>query len=291
MNSDQNPEHFDQNPEHSDQTPDERAHVLILGGTTEARALAAALAARPGLRVTTSLAGRVTAPASLAGEVRVGGFGGTDGLTAWLRDQRVAALVDATHPFAAVMSAHAAAAAAASGVPLVALRRPGWSAGPGDVWHDVPSLAEAAALLPASGRRVFLTTGRLGLAAFATDTCADLHFVVRSVEEPEPPLPARTEVLLSRGPFTVEGERELLRTHRIDVVVTKDSGGAATAAKLVAARELGIPVVVVRRPPVPDGVASVPDVAGAVEWLAAVVPEEGALPAPGVSGGAADTCP
>ncbi|SDJ48218.1 cobalt-precorrin-6A reductase [Streptomyces indicus] len=245
------------------------AHVLILGGTTEARALATALAARPGLRVTTSLAGRVSAPARLEGEVRVGGFGGADGLGAWLRDARVDALVDATHPFAAAMSTHAAQAAARTGVPMVALRRPGWSAGPGDVWHDARSLPEAAELLPALGHRVFLTTGRLGLGAFAHLT--DQHFLVRSVEPPDPPLPPHTEVLLARGPFTPDGERELLRTHRIDVLVTKDSGGAATAAKLGAARELGIPVVVVRRPAAPPGVPSVADVAGVLAWLDGVV--------------------
>ncbi len=251
-----------------------RRHVLILGGTTEARALATALAAWPDLRVTTSLAGRVTTPARLAGEVRVGGFGGAAGLGAWLREERVDAVVDATHPFASVMSEHAAQAAAGSGVPLVALRRPGWSAGPGDVWHDVGSLPEAGGLLPQLGQRVFLTTGRLGLAAFAG---LDLYFLVRSVDPPEPPMPRRTEVLLARGPFTVTGETELLRTHRIDVLVTKDSGGEATAAKLVAARELGIPVVVVRRPPAPAGVTCVPDVEGALTWLRSV--------------GAADTCP
>ncbi|WP_415953433.1 cobalt-precorrin-6A reductase [Streptomyces sp. KLOTTS4A1] len=240
-------------------------HVLILGGTTEARALAAALAARPELRVTTSLAGRVTAPARLDGAVRTGGFGGADGLGAWLRAERVDALVDATHPFAAAMSEHAAQAAARCRVPLVALRRPGWSAGPEDVWHDVPSLSEAASLLPQLGRRAFLTTGRLGLAAFAhLDT---VSFLVRSVEAPEPPLPPHTDVLLDRGPFTLAGEAELLRRHRIEVVVTKDSGGEATAAKLVAARKAGLPVVVVRRPPPPAGVRAVPDVEGVLAWL------------------------
>ncbi|WP_199546033.1 cobalt-precorrin-6A reductase [Streptomyces sp. N35] len=239
-------------------------HVLILGGTTEARALAAALADRPACRVTTSLAGRVTSPARIDGELRTGGFGGAEGLAAWLREERVDALIDATHPFAAVISAHAAEAAGHCAVPVLALRRPGWSAGRGDVWHDVRSLPEAAELLPELGRRVFLTTGRQGLAAFAGLAG---HFLVRSVEPPDPPMPAHTEVLLARGPFTVADELELLRTHRIDVLVPKGGGGAATAARLVAARELSAPVVVVRRPPVPAGVPSAPDVAGVLAWL------------------------
>ncbi|MGV9455602.1 cobalt-precorrin-6A reductase [Streptomyces sp. NPDC003635] len=240
-------------------------HVLILGGTTEARELAAALTARPGLRVTTSLAGRVSRPGTVTGEVRIGGFGGAEGLAKWLREERVDVLVDATHPFAAAITANAARAAAATGVPAVVLRRPGWRPGPEDRWHPVPSLDAAADLLPSLGRRVFLTTGRLGLAAFARLT--DLHFVVRSVEPPEPPLPPRTEVLLARGPFTVADERALLQAHCVDVLVTKDSGGAATAAKLTAARELALPVVVVRRPELPAGVVAVPDVAAVLARL------------------------
>ncbi|MFE1751627.1 cobalt-precorrin-6A reductase [Streptomyces anandii] len=240
-------------------------HVLVLGGTTEARELAALLAARPGLRVTTSLAGRVSRPGPQAGEVRTGGFGGADGLAAWLREHRVDAVVDATHPFAEAITRNAAGAAAATGVPLVVLRRPGWRPGPADRWHPAGSPAEAARLLPGLGRRVFLTTGRLGLAAFAPLT--GLHFLVRSVEPPEPPMPADTRVLLARGPFTVAGETELLRAHRIDVLVTKDSGGEATAAKLTAARKLGLPVVVVGRPPLPYGVTAVPDVPAALARL------------------------
>ncbi|MEU9211120.1 cobalt-precorrin-6A reductase [Streptomyces sp. NPDC048415] len=240
-------------------------HVLVLGGTTEARELAAELAARPGVRVTTSLAGRVSRPAALEGDVRIGGFGGAEGLARWLREHGVDAVVDATHPFAAGITANAARAAAQTGVPAVVLRRPGWRPGPGDRWHSAASLIEAAALLPELGGRVFLTTGRLGLAAFAD--LAHLHFLVRSVEAPEPPLPPVTEVLLARGPFTVTGEKALLREHRIDVLVTKDSGGEATAAKLTAARDLDLPVVVVRRPPLPPGVIAVADVASALARL------------------------
>ncbi|WP_129305515.1 cobalt-precorrin-6A reductase [Streptomyces sp. L2] len=240
-------------------------HVLVLGGTTEARRLAAALTALPGVRVTTSLAGRVARPGAVPGDVRVGGFGGAAGLAAWLREHAVDALVDATHPFAEAITANAARAAAGTGVPAVALRRPGWRPGPGDAWHTVPSLDAAAEALPRLGRRVFLTTGRLGLAAFAGLT--DLHFVVRSVDPPGPPLPPDTEVVLARGPFTLADERALLRAHRVDVLVTKDSGGEATAAKLTAARELGLPVVVVRRPPLPSGLTALPDVAAVLDRL------------------------
>ncbi|WP_432090630.1 cobalt-precorrin-6A reductase [Streptomyces sp. NRRL F-5630] len=244
-------------------------HVLILGGTTEARHLAEALTGTP-WRVTTSLAGRVAAPRALPGAVRVGGFGGAEGLAAWLRAHRVTALVDATHPFAATMSFHAAEAAAATGVPLLALRRPGWTRLPGDDWHDAASLDEAASLLPGLGSRVFLTTGRTGLAAFTGHP--GLWFLVRAVDPPEPPLPARSEVLLDRGPFTLEGERALLARHRVDVLVTKDSGGTATAPKLTAAREAALPVIVVRRPPVPDGVPQAATPAAALAWLRALAP-------------------
>ncbi|MFI6844090.1 cobalt-precorrin-6A reductase [Kitasatospora sp. NPDC050467] len=241
-------------------------HVLVLGGTTEARALAGALAGRPGLRVTSSLAGRVAEPRLPAGDVRIGGFGGPDGLAAWLRDEAVDAFVDATHPFAAAMSQNAALAAAATGVPLLALRRPGWAPVDGDHWHRVGSLDEAAALLPALGRRIFLTTGRQGIGTFAH--LDGLHFLARSVDPPELPVPAALDVLLDRGPFTLDGERALLRDHRIDVLVTKDSGGAATAPKLTAARELGLPVVVVERPPLPAGVPAADSVPAVLDWLA-----------------------
>jgi precorrin-6A/cobalt-precorrin-6A reductase len=247
-----------------------RRHILLLGGTDQARQLAGELADDPSLTVTSSLAGRVTEPLLPPGRVRIGGFGGVEGLARWLREHRVAAVVDATHPFAAAISANAAGAAAATGVPLLALRRPGWTAGPGDRWHPAPSLEAAAGLLsapeltpgPAAGRRVFLTTGRGGLVAFAG---LPQHFLVRSIDPPEPPLPARVEVLLDRGPFTLEGERTLLREHRIDVLVTKDSGG--TAPKLAAAREARIPVVVVSRPGPPPGVPTAVDTAAARAWL------------------------
>jgi len=241
--------------------------VLILGGTGEARRLAAALDGVQGLEVVSSLAGRVRAPLLPVGEARVGGFGGPDGLAAWLRAERVAAVVDATHPFAANIAGSALSTCDRTGVPVLVLRRPGWQPGPGDDWHPVPTLAAAAEALEGRGERVFLTTGRGGLAAFAA---LDRHwFLIRTVDPPEPPLPARAEVLLDRGPFTVEGEREVFRAHRIQVLVTKDSGGPMTAAKLVVARELGLPVVIQARPPAPD-VETVATVTEAVGWLLAI---------------------
>lgn len=238
--------------------------MLVLGGTTEGRAVAAALDGRPGLRAVSSLAGRVGSPSLPAGEVRVGGFGGADGLSRWLRHERVDAVVDATHPFASAMTANAATACADAGVELVVLRRPGWAAGPGDRWHRVGSAAEAAALAPTLGRRVFLTTGRGDLAAFAP---VDAEFLIRSVDPPDPPLPARHEVLLARGPFTVDGELGVLRGFGVQVLVSKDSGGDATAAKLSAARTLGVPVVLIDRPPLPAGVLAVESVEEALAHL------------------------
>ncbi|MEU0129799.1 MULTISPECIES: cobalt-precorrin-6A reductase [unclassified Streptomyces] len=243
-------------------------HVLVLGGTTEARRIAESLVAMDRVRVTSSLAGRVARPSLPPGEVRVGGFGGAGGMADWLREHRVAAVIDATHPFAGTISFNAAAAAAAVHVPLLAVRRPGWVPVAGDRWHLTDSLAGAAQLLPGLGRRVFLTTGRMGLAAFAE--LDSLWFLMRSVDAPETPCPPRTELLLDRGPFSLEGERELIRRHRIDVLVTKDSGGDATAPKLTAAREAGIPVVVVRRPPVPGDVPVAGTPEEAVTWLRAV---------------------
>lgn len=234
--------------------------VLVLGGTAEARSLAGAL---PGQTVISSLAGRTTEPKLPAGEVRIGGFGGVAGLADYLRTQRIDALVDATHPFAARISANAAAAAELTGVPCLMLRRPGWTAGPGDDWHRVPDLAAAAARLPQLGHRVFLTTGRQGIAAFAG--LAECWFLARSVEPPEPPVPQRLEVLLDRGPFTLGGERRLLREHRIEVLVSKDSGGPA--AKLAAARERGIPVLLIDRPATPPAATTLGTVDEAAAWL------------------------
>ncbi|MFI6298565.1 cobalt-precorrin-6A reductase [Nonomuraea sp. NPDC050790] len=244
------------------------AGVLILGGTAEARALAAELVPT-GRRVVSSLAGRVSNPRLPVGEVREGGFGGPEGLAGWIAAENIGLLVDATHPFAERMTASAASAAALAGVPLLVLRRPGWREGPGDRWRRVPSLAAAAAELGRSfpGGRVFLTTGRRSLPVFAG--LDSMWFLARSVDPPAPPVPANTHVVLDRGPYTVEGERALVGEHRLDVLVTKDSGGAMTSAKLVAARELALPVFMVDRPPLPEGVRLVESVDEAAAWVQA----------------------
>ncbi len=238
--------------------------VLVLGGTGEARRLAAALVGG-GVDVLSSLAGRVADPLLPEGRVRVGGFGGADGLADWLATHRPRAVVDATHPFAARITASAAAAAARSGTPLLRLQRPGWTPGPGDDWRYVDSLAAAAEAVRGAGT-VFLTTGRQGVGAFAA---LPGRVVVRAVDPPDAPLPAGAVLLLARGPFTVVEETALMRGHGVDVVVTKDSGGSLTEAKLVAARELGLPVVLVRRPSLPAGVDVVSTVEEALTWLGA----------------------
>jgi len=231
--------------------------LLILGGTSEARGLADGLVAA-GRPVISSLAGRVADPALPAGEVRIGGFGGRGGLTDFLREHAIAAVVDATHPFAATMSASAIAACTATSTPLVRLARPGWAAHPdADTWTWVDSPTAAAAAAADRGSRIFLTSGRTTLPAFFS--LADRFVLVRLVEAANPGLPAGWEVIRDRGPYTVENERLLMATHRIDLLVTKDSGGAMTAPKLAAAAELGAAVVVIRRPVVP-GPADVPEV-------------------------------
>jgi precorrin-6A/cobalt-precorrin-6A reductase len=239
--------------------------VLILGGTAEARELAARLH-RDGVAVTSSLAGRVANPRLPVGEVRVGGFGGPDALARWLTEHDLAAIVDATHPFAERISVSAATAAPAAGVPLLRLERPGWSERPGDRWHWVDDLDAAAASIAGVGQRVLLTTGRQGLAAFAAVDSA--WFLIRCIDPPDPPLPPRHELLLDRGPHTLDGELALLDRHAIDLVITKDSGGEHTEAKLDAARERGLAVIVVRRPPRPVA-PTVSPVEDAVDWARA----------------------
>jgi len=252
-------------------TVTEPHRLLLLGGTTEARQLAEALAGEDDLVVVTSLAGRTSSPSQAPGLRRTGGFGGARGLVEYLRTERISALVDATHPFAPVMRWHAEAACAATGVPRLRLERPGWSPGPGDRWTTVASLADAAAeIASGSSERVFLTVGRSDLDRFVPACDGRRHWLVRSIEPPGE-LPLRpAEVVCARGPFSLEDETALLSRERIDLLVTKNSGGDATVAKLEAARRLGLPVLVVDRPPSPAGPAAA-TVAGAIEWLHATL--------------------
>ncbi len=234
--------------------------VLILGGTSEARRLAALLDA-DGVPVVSSLAGRVSRPALPVGEVRVGGFGGAEGLADYLRSTRVTQVVDATHPFASRISASAATAAGLTGVPLVRLQRPGWAEHPdAGRWAWVPDATAARAVAEAS-RRPFLTTGRQSLTDFAP--WADRDVLARVVDPPGTCLPDRWTLLLARGPYERDAERILMAEHRVDVLLTKDSGGPMTSAKLDAAADLGLPVVVLERPPPPPGVPLVTSVAEA----------------------------
>jgi precorrin-6A/cobalt-precorrin-6A reductase len=237
------------------------ADILVLGGTAEARALAAQLAAHPGLRVTSSLAGRVTNPRLPVGDVRIGGFGGVDGLAAYLRDSGTARVVDATHPFAATISAHAVAACARVGVPLLVLTRPPYPADPR--WHRVADITAAPMAIIRPGP-VLLTTGRRDLAAFAH---LPHRCVIRTVDAPDGPLPADRVLITARGPYDLNGETALMVEHGIETLVTKDSGGSMTVAKLAAAAGLGVDVVMVDRPRRPDGAPSpTHDLDAAVSW-------------------------
>ncbi|MEZ2121345.1 MULTISPECIES: cobalt-precorrin-6A reductase [unclassified Corynebacterium] len=225
-------------------------HALILGGTSEGRELAALMSAR-GWRVTSSLAGRVDNPRLPVGEVRIGGFGGPAGLTRWLMEQRVAVVIDATHPFAERISLSADEATRATGIPLIALHRPKWEPITRDKWRMVDTMEEAARVAERYYHHILLTIGRQQLAPFAHDALN--LYVIRCVDKPDTPLPTRHRVILDRGPFTVAGEKKLMRDNQIDCVVTKNSGGEYTRPKLDAARELGIDVVMVRRPDLPGG--------------------------------------
>ncbi|MFE0747967.1 cobalt-precorrin-6A reductase [Gordonia sp. NPDC058843] len=242
-------------------------HVLILGGTGEARALASTLA-EAGIEFISSLAGRVNDPRLPVGPVRIGGFGGSEGLGDWLLRNRIRAVVDATHPFAATITRNAARAAATVGIPLLRLRRDPWMADGADRWTRVPDLPAAAREVAARGGRVFLTTGRQDVGVFASIDSA--WFLIRVVDAPTGALPPHHEVLRSRGPYDHDSESRLLRDNDIDILVTKNSGGSLTSAKLLAAAELGIEVIMVDRPAEPD-LPVVSDVGAARNWLEALL--------------------
>lgn len=237
--------------------------VLLLGGTGEARELAARL--HPGVDVVSSLAGRVPDPALPAGPVRVGGFGGVRGLRDWIATHRVGAVVDATHPFAARITANAAQACSELGVAHLVLSRPPWDPGTALLVSDDDKAAETVAAQGYS--RVFLTTGRSGIGAFAGSPA---WFLIRVVSPPDPDtLPRNHELVLSRGPYRYDDERTLISGHRIEALVTKNSGGPMTRAKIDAAGALGIDVVMIDRPPLPQGVDVVSSVDGAYRWVRA----------------------
>jgi precorrin-6A/cobalt-precorrin-6A reductase len=244
---------------------DDMRQILILGGTAEARQLAGLLAKRTDLKVTLSLAGRTAAPAAQPVPVRVGGFGGAEGLAAYLKGERIDALIDATHPYAATISWNAAEAAAAAKVPIIALRRPAWTAMPGDQWIDANDMEDAVRALGTSPRRVFLAIGRKEVAAF--QAAPQHHYLIRSVDPVDPPLAVPDATyLVARGPFAESDERKLLTGHRIECIVAKNSGGDATYGKIAAARALGLTVVMLRQPALPD-VPAVETIQDAAAWL------------------------
>jgi precorrin-6A/cobalt-precorrin-6A reductase len=235
--------------------------LLLLGGTSEARALAKRL--HPDIELLSSLAGRVPDPALPVGAVRIGGFGGVAGLRTYLQDNEITVVVDATHPFAANITANAAQACAGLGVPHLVLARPAWPHGDAIVVADDRHAAQT--VKDHGYQRVFLTTGRSGTTAFRT---SEAWFLIRAVTPPEPEtLPPHHEILLSRGPYDYDNEIALLRDHRIDALVTKNSGGSMTRAKIDAAQALGVPVIMVDRPPLPAGVTTVSSVDEAIAWL------------------------
>jgi precorrin-6A/cobalt-precorrin-6A reductase len=239
--------------------------ILILGGTTEARRLAERLAGRHDLAVTLSLAGRTAKPAAQPVPVRIGGFGGADGLADHLVAERVDALIVATHPYAAIIAANAARAARSAGVPLLALRRPPWVAVAGDRWIEAADTRAAVRALGDAPRRVFLALGRNDIAPFVA--APQHHYLVRSVDPVEPPLRVpQASYVTGRGPFTQADDRALLLAHGIEIVACKNSGGDATYGKIAAARMLGLAVIMLRRPVLP-AVPAVETIEDALAWI------------------------
>jgi precorrin-6A/cobalt-precorrin-6A reductase len=239
-------------------------NILLLGGTTQASALARLLA-DAWVQATLSYAGRTNAPRGQPVPVRVGGFGGVEGLAQYLRDHRVTHLVDATHPFAATISANAVAAAGLAGVPLMALSRPAWTPEAGDDWTHVPDIAGAIAALAGPARRVMLALGRMHVDAFAAQP--QHHYLLRFVDAPatRPILPQHS-LVVDRGPFTPEADIQLMRDHGIDLLLCKNAGGSGAEAKLVAARALGLPVMLIDRPVLPQR-TEVDDPQAVMDWL------------------------
>ena len=247
--------------------PARKKHLLILGGTAEAAALVAATGDRFGARltVTTSLAGRRLTPRAGLGQLRIGGFGGAAGLAGWLQTEKVDMVVDATHPFAGTISANARQACDTTGISRLILTRPSWDAGPDDRWREVADFAAAASALSGIGSRVFLSVGSQKLQAFSQ--LRGVHLVVRMIDAPQEPLPLVSySVILGRGPFTEDAELGLLRREKIDAVLSRNSGGVSTYAKIVAARRLALPVVMIAPPPIETGPCTI-DQEGALQWI------------------------
>jgi len=241
--------------------------VLILGGTGDAVKLAAKLVNIPKLEIITSLAGRTLKPSALVGNYRIGGFGGELGLINYLKAQKIDLLIDATHPCAGQISWHGAIACKVAKIPHLMLARPQWQKVEGDRWIEVESIEAAAQIIPELGTRVFITSGRQQLEPFfnLAKLNPQMWFLLRSIDPPDLVIP-NSKLLLDRGPFHLDQERQLLKDFQIEVIVSKNSGGDATSAKLIAARELNIPIVMIQRPPMPEA-ETVNSIEGAIEWI------------------------
>jgi precorrin-6A/cobalt-precorrin-6A reductase len=241
--------------------------VLILGGTGDAVKLAAKLATIPQIEVISSLAGRTKKPAALVGQVRIGGFGGAEGLANYLQQNSINILIDATHPCAGQITHNGAIASHVANIPHLMLVRPQWERVTGDEWIEVESVEAAAKAIPESVNRIFITSGRQQLEPFLqrSHIYPETWYLMRSIDPPDIELP-NSKMLLDRGPFSLEQERKLLRDYQIQAIVSKNSGGDATYAKIIAARELGIPIVMVQRPARPEG-EKVTSIEEAIAWL------------------------
>ena len=237
--------------------------ALILGGTADASLLAAEIA-RAGLGAVYSYGGRTRAPADQPLPTRIGGFGGVSGLVDYLRREDITHVIDATHPFAAEMSRNAVAACAETGTPLIALERAPWTKAPVDNWIEIPDVDAAVAALPEAPENVFLAIGRQHIAPFATKP--QHAYTLRFVDPPEAPLPFAADVIVSRGPFTLEGELEMMRKRSITRIVARNSGGDGARAKIDAARRLGLPVIMISRPQLPERLR-IESVAEIMQWL------------------------
>ena len=239
--------------------------ILILGGTGDAVKLAAKLATVLEIEIISSLAGRTRKPAALVGQVRIGGFGGATGLANYLQENSIDILIDATHPCAGQITCNGAIASQLANIPHLMLVRPQWEKVRGDNWIEVESVEAAAQAIPESVKRVFITSGRQQLEPFLQRS--HIWYLMRSIDPPDIELP-NSKVLLDRGPFNLEQERQLLQDYKIEAIVSKNSGGSATYAKIIAARELDIPIIMVQRPAMPEG-EKVNDIEEAIAWLIA----------------------